>query len=73
MMRKLKEAKIITILTKMLKEIKEYDQAIEYFKILIDLQKNGLGPEAVKTFISINDLGLIYYYVNDFERLNCYL
>ena len=35
---------------------------------MIDLQNKQLGPEALDTFVSINNLGLAYYNCGDYEN-----
>ena len=40
-----------------------YENVIKQYKILIVLQENKLGPEAFDTLISINNLGLAYYFL----------
>ncbi|MDC0549837.1 tetratricopeptide repeat protein, partial [Alphaproteobacteria bacterium] len=49
-------------------ELGNTDKAIEYYKILIDLQKEHLGPEAFDTLSSIKNLGLAYYTDGDYKK-----
>ena len=55
-------------LAKLFDDFEDYKNAIAQYKILIELQKNGSSPEALDTFVSINDLGLAYYNSGDYEN-----